>query len=157
MFYNISWQSYWLSVALLITGYYLFVYLVYFRSDIKVNWKVKDRRASKLFLSDNAVNMKGDLLQNDLDESFALPYPETDENIVYAFIDELNAFLDESKRSKCIKEQLLSSIGLLLKKYPTLKDSAFKESVLNVIVTQCESVCSIHLKVEEVVHVWLWK
>jgi hypothetical protein len=70
-------------------------------------------------------------------------------------MDELNAFFEESRRKKVMKEELIYSLQLLLKKYPSLKDSEYKESLSNLIATQCEDTCLVRLNADEVYHVWL--
>ena len=54
-----------------------------------------------------------------------------------------------------MKEELIYSLQLLLKKYPSLKDSEYKESLSNLIATQCEDTCLVRLNADEVYHVWL--
>jgi len=159
MFNNISWQGYWLTIALLSTGYYLTVYLLYFRNDFKVffNRKLSVNNHSHFVspgsdLKQETSNSQPSLFDDAIE--FQSPDPHSEEAIVYACIDEIDAFLKEAKKSKCIKEELIFSLQLILKKYPSLKNSQFKASVTNVIVGQCEHNCSIHLNADDVVRVW---
>ncbi len=141
MINNISWQSYWIWLAVISTGYYLVIYLLYYRHDFKV-WIHR-----KPYYSDGIVSAS---------ESNIQPPVERDaERLIDSCMDELNAFFEESRRKKVMKEELIYSLQLLLKKYPSLKDSEYKESLSNLIATQCEDTCLVRLNADEVYHVWL--
>jgi hypothetical protein len=156
MFNNISWQGYWLSIALLCAGYYLSIYLIYFRNDFKI--LIGRRKPEGSFqVADGATPLKNsqDLSEPYTDvEEFQLPDKNSEEAIVYACIDELDAYFNEAKKGKCDKEEMISSLHSILKKYPSLKHSGYKASVTNVLVGQCEHICSIHLDADDVVRVW---
>jgi hypothetical protein len=141
MFNTISWQSYWTSLALILAIYYLVVYLLYYRSDVKLLFKGAGEKDSFSF-------------RNDTPE-FQQPPTDTEEQIVYSCIDELNAFFEEAKRKRWIKAELMHSLQLILKKYPSLQSSKYKASINTVLTNQCEHICNIHLSAEEVKHVWL--
>lgn len=70
--------------------------------------------------------------------------------MVYACMDEITAYFEAVFKTTCEKEKLINSLQLLLQKYPAIKNSQYKESLTNVIVTQCENRCSIHLSAEDV-------
>lgn len=145
MFNDISWQAYWTTLSLILAGYYLILYLVYFRPDFKVT----------SFLTKLITPVKNH--QQALFDSagdFQRPPEESEEAVVYAYMDELSAFFEQSKKVKCIKEELICALQTLLKKYPTLKTSQYKDSFTNVMVTQCEHMCSIHLSADDLVRVW---
>lgn len=158
MFNNISWQGYWLTIALLSAGYYLTVYLFYFRNDFKVFFNRKNGGNDTLSfvspgkdLEQETTNGEPPLFDG---KEFQSPEQDSEEAIVYACIDEIDAFFKERKKNKCIKEELVFSLQLILKKYPTLKNSQYKASLTNVIVGQCEHNCSIHLNADDVACVW---
>ena len=138
---NISWQGYWIWLAVISTGYYLVIYLLYYRHDLKA-W-IHPRP----YNSDGIVPASESIIQ---------PHVEKDaERLIDSCMDELNAFFEESRRKKVMKEELIYSLQLLLKKYPSLKDSEYKESLTNLIATQCEDTCLVRLDADEVYHVWL--
>ena len=141
MINNISWQGYWITLALISAGYYLVIYLLYYRHDFKV-WIQR-----KPYNSDGIVSASESIIQP--------PAEKNAEPLIDSCIDELNAFFEESRRKKVIKEELIYSLQLLLKKYPSLNDSEYKESLSNLIATQCEDTCLVRLNADEVYHVWL--
>ena len=138
---NISWQGYWIWLAVISAGYYLVIYLLYYRHDLKV-WI--DR---KPYNSDGIVSASESIIQP--------PVEKDAERLIDSCMDELNAFFEESRRKKVMKEELIYSLQLLLKKYPSLKDSEYKESLSNLIATKCEDTCLVRLNADEVYHVWL--
>ncbi|WP_121356762.1 hypothetical protein [Flavisolibacter nicotianae] len=162
MFNNISWQGYWITIALLTAGYYLVIYLLYFRKDFSIEWRKDSKRNEESpFLStspDSAVSFSDAVQQSSLFdnfEEFQRPSADTIEHAVYTCMDEINAYLEEAKRSKCIKEEMLYALYSILKKFPAISTSEYKESVTNVIVNQCEYLCSVHLNADDVVRVWV--
>ena len=141
MINNISWQGYWITLALLLAGYYLTVYVFYFRKDFKVFLNRKQGAGTLSFPG------SGDEGKLSVDKP-------GEEAVVYACIDELDAFFQESKKTKCIKEEIIFSLQLILKKYPSLKTSEYTASLANVIVGQTENICSIHLNSDDLGRVW---
>lgn len=162
MFNNISWQGYWITIALLSAGYYLVVYLLYFRKDFLIEWGKTSKSNGKSPLPPITHDMEPfptDAVQQpslfDNAEEFLRPEPGTIEHTVYACMDEINAYLEEAKRSKCVKEAMLYALRSILQKYPAIAASEYKESVTSVIINQCEFVCAVHLSAEDVVRVWV--
>jgi hypothetical protein len=162
MFNNISWQAYWVTIALLTAGYYLVVYLLYFRKDFSIEWgksaKVRTLSPSLYSTSDRATLASEAVSQPTLfagSEEFQCPQMDTIEHAVYACMDEINAYLTEAKQRKCIKEEMMYSLQSILQKYPAIAVSEYKESLTNVMVNQCEYQCSVHLSADDVVRVWL--
>ena len=141
MINNISWQSYWIWLAVISAGYYLIIYLLYYRHDFKA-WI-----HPKPYNSDGIASASESIIQP--------PVEKDAERLIDSCMDELNAFFEESRRKKVMKEELIYSLQLLLKKYPSLKDSEYKESLTNLIATQCEDTCLVRLNADEVYHVWL--
>ena len=141
MINNISWQGYWIWLAVISAGYYLIIYLLYYRHDFKA-WI-----HPKPYNSDGIASASESIIQPPLEKDA--------ERLIDSCMDELNAFFEESRRKKVMKEELIYSLQLLLKKYPSLKDSEYKESLSNLIATRCEDTCLVRLNADEVYHVWL--
>ncbi|MBO9682082.1 MAG: hypothetical protein J7502_05345 [Flavisolibacter sp.] len=143
MFENISWQSYWTLIAVLSIGYYLTVYLLYFRKGLAnrfqtQNLSVEDlpKTSPSTFISDNENIDKAELQAQ-------------------SCLDEINAFFEEKKKSKTDKNELLHGLHGIARKYSPLKDSPYSDTLSNITITQAESICSVHLGVDEVKAVWL--
>lgn len=163
MFQSISWQGYWLTIALLSVAYYLFIYLLYYRSDFKIWLHRKGQpfpgRDGDLPFRTQEMERAPAAPQSTLFDAapspdFADPEPDSEEGVVYRCMDELQAFFEEARKSHWSKEQLTGSLRRILLKYPSLKTSPYRESLGKVLVNQCEHYCSIHLSAEEAVRVW---
>ena len=131
MFTQISWSSYIVTVLLLSAVYYLFIGYGYYRDDLLK--LVSGKRVTTHDFVSTAFR------QQPLKESFS---------------DEVKAFMNEAAKNKMSKKDILESLQLLFKKYPTLKDSASQESIKNLIVNECASYCCIHLSDEEFSELW---
>jgi hypothetical protein len=151
MFNTISWQAYWMAIALISAGYYLIIILIYFRKDLKLS--AASNTSSFLHSSQKTEDHWSSAASHASD--FAEPEKGTDEHMVYACIDEINAFIQEAKRVKTGKEDFLLSIKVILAKYPTIKKTEYKEAVTSVLISEAAHHCSIHLSEAEVDSVWL--
>jgi hypothetical protein len=163
MFNNISWQGYWTTLALITAGYYLIIYLLFFRKDFKVLW---NRRSN----GNNTASLYSvPALQKEVKESqecferpsllksegtFETPTRDSDRSQAYACRDELNAFFQQSRRNRPVKEELVSALQMILSKYPALKASDYNDPLTSVIIVNSEKICSIHLTEDDVVRVW---
>lgn len=157
MFNTISWQSYWIAIALSSVLYYAMILWLYFRPDL-YSWL--SRKQQRLFRQNSggqsASHGKGTVQPSLFGEvDFDSPAPGTNEHFVYACMDELNAFFESAKARKWSSAGLVYAIRLILSKYPAIRESEYKHSLEQVILTQCELHCSIHLKAEEAVGLWL--
>ena len=126
---NISWQAYWFTISLLAAGYYLAIYLLFFRNDFSVRFA----KAS--------VAKREAVLPTELS-------PE--EHLFNTCLNELTAFFEEAKDTKWNKEELMNSLKGLFRKYSSLNTSEYYGLLTHIVVGQCESNCSIRLSSEEV-------
>lgn len=157
MLNNISWQGYWTTIVLLTLAYYIVLYLVYFRRQLpsllaKRESSPKQPTASPAVASFLQAQNQPSLFPEETADEFTVP--DGEEGIVYACMDELNAYFEGAKKQKIAKPELLFALQRILAKHPSLKQSAYKASLSNVIVSEAEHHCSLHLSEAEVVQVW---
>lgn len=158
---QISWQSYWTTLAIIVVLYYAIVVFLFYRNKL-IFWTQGTASGSRVQQAaaplDNFHEQKIDgnvsLLKDDDRNAFADPQPGSEEHIVYSCMDECNAFFEAAKSSKPVKKDLILSLQQILSKYPTLKSSTYKESISNVIAAQCKQNCVIHLDEEDKVLLW---
>lgn len=143
MFEHISWQTYWTLIAVLSTGYYLAVYLLYFRKGL-----VRRLQTQNLLAEDLTKASPSSSIINNENIDKAEPQAES-------CLDEINAFFEAKKKSKVEMNELLYGLHGIARKYSSLKDSPYSDMLSNIIVTQAQSICSVHLGVDEVKAVWL--
>ena len=75
--------------------------------------------------------------------------------LVHEFVDELNALVNQAGLENIAKDQMLVLLQLLLRKYPGLHQSNFRQELISLIQTECEANCSIHLNAEELDALWI--
>lgn len=164
MFNNISWQGYWLALALTVAFYYLAILLFYYKGKVlQVLFQLKYGARSlatatgtpPVQISGNAPSgVQQPVPTEDLSD-FENPAADSLEYMVYACMDELTAYFEEAKAVRCNKEDILHAIKRIADKYPAIGASEYKSSLSGIISTQCESICSIHLSEGDVHGVWL--
>jgi hypothetical protein len=150
MINKISWQGYWTCIALLLGGYYLAVILLYYRNEVKVLFRSKSLNPYPAPVPKITHSFK----DAGTAPEFPAPLENSDEFIFNTCMDELNAFFEEAKKSKTIKEELLYALQRILQKYPSIKSSQYKESFEKIIVSQCKHICSVHLNERDVACIW---
>lgn len=143
MLHEISWQMYWTTIIVLSFVYYLSVYLLYFRKEagVKSNRSIGSPLAMQ-------TNERGSL------EAESNHEPTVDELQAQSCLDEINAFFEAQKKSKAVTLELINGLHRIAQKYSSLKGSPFETALSNVMVIQAETICSVHLGVEEIMEVW---
>lgn len=137
MFSKISWQNYWTTIALLTAAYYLIIYFLYFRGNFSA-------KVFKTFKINDAIN------------STNTASGKEDEATVFdSCLNELATFFEEAQGRKWIKEELLYALQKILKKYTSLKDSSYEETIQRVTILQCKDICSVHINVGDLNQLWL--
>jgi outer membrane protein assembly factor BamD (BamD/ComL family) len=158
MFNSISWQGYWAFIALTVAVYYLGLFITFRLKD----GLLATRNGRTVWQKQSASPITGSEYQEAVEvaapvlgDDFLYPSPESEEYPVYACVDEVNAYLEEAKRHKSDKAAMIAALGAIVAKYPTIRNSEYRESVTNVIVAQCEHLCFMHLDAEEMDRVWV--
>ena len=160
MFHTISWQTYWQTLVLLLAGYYLAVYLLYYRSDFKIRVHRTSPGSSgpsslpAFYLEKQPHSRTQSSLFEEDAPSTQDPGRDREEQIVYSCMDELMAFFEQAGRSKWAKEELIQALHRILRKYPALTTSSYKESLSKALASGCAHHCSVHLDAEDVARVW---
>ena len=147
MFTEISWGSYITIVAVLITGYYLFVGFRYYQGDLLQLLSGKkmspDNRAS---FTEIKKNRKENLQE-------AIEKPNLFQ-LAQSVSDEIQAFLHEGARNKLNGGEVMKGLHHLLGKYPDLKNSSFSEIIENLIINECEINFSMQLDTAQTKALW---
>jgi hypothetical protein len=154
MLSSISWQEYWITVVISCISYYVVVYLTCFRGNWKLNSSFqKGKKIGFVNSETKADQALSTMANNEMDQSSKIN--NTEDLAAGACLDEINAFFENQKGSKTVKREMMFSLYTLLQKYPSLRNSEYKEALNRVIATQSEVICSIHLSAEELKGVWL--
>lgn len=69
-------------------------------------------------------------------------------------LDEMKAYFLQGEKAINNKEEILSDIRKILKKYPEIQDSELKSSFQNFLILDCENSCSVALSEDDVNRLW---
>ena len=164
MFNSISWTDYITTVVLLLMAYYVFVGIKFYSLELRNLFSGKNRidfrRTSKNSLhKDEQTDVPVHLTQAELfAASINSSSADEDDDIMFQQVGELTAKLKEAIAQAVdknfIKEELLLSLQLVVKKYAVLKGSHFQLPINNLIASECEKYGYIQLSAEERLMLW---
>lgn len=149
---SVSWHSYWMAIITVSIIYYIVVYALYYRTAIR---SVFSGKQFETFSANAALTNADEAIPKSIDGSLEGFKSEVEDHVIYDCMEELNTYFENQKKSMAIKTELMHGLQTILHKYPSLKNSEYKESLSNVIAVQCENICSIHLTADELKGVWM--
>ena len=135
MIKQISWASYWITIAVAVSLYYIMVGLKFYFPEIKELF-------SKKFIPGSNAFSKS---KTESDELFPL---------LNQLTQELKMFLENAVERNLKRQEILHAIQLLLRKYPLIKTTSFQGIVTSYIINECSNHCSIHLEEADVIRMW---
>ncbi|UPZ36492.1 hypothetical protein MUB18_20615 [Sphingobacterium sp. PCS056] len=156
MLNQFTWIDYFIGICVAMVIYYLWLAIKYFRNDIThaILSKSDERFGSDLFEDEYqdvtevrpaSVMQDGTAILNTLDSDF--------EEIEF-LIQKLKKVIADTSKSKPVKAEFKEYLRLVLKEYPSVKDSALRESVNELIVAETEKYGIVILSREEVDVLW---
>ena len=156
MFTNISWTDYFITVTILLAIYYLFVGIRYYSEDIKDLLSGKRKLNLNTALPYNSIGEYPSTIEGNSHPSEASFEEKTDEEFIEVehLIERLKALIADASRRKMIPQEFKQYLSLVLKEYPSVKNSSLRASVNELIVSECEKCETVTLKEEEVDLLW---
>lgn len=154
MFTNISWTDYFITVAILLAIYYLFIGIRYYSGDIK------DLLSGKRTLKfKGAVPATGSRYnQNDeQNPSAAVGFENTSDGEfteVEHLIERLKSIIEDAFQRKIILQEFKQDVSSVLKEYPSVKYSPLRSSINEFIVSECQKYEGVTLTIEDVELLW---
>ena len=158
MFTNISWGNYIVVVVLLATIWYLFVGLRFYFDDIKEIATGKRKLQFRGLKKENYQEFPSKLNEHDLPKSSSSEssFGEFDTTFedVDVLVERLKNVITNAAKNKLLKPEFNGNIRLVLRDYPTVKNSPFSSSVSELIVSECEKIHFIILSQKEAEALW---
>lgn len=155
MFTNISWGNYIVVVVLLLAGWYLFVGLRFYFDDIKEIVTGKRKLQFRRLGNTNYQEPQSELNYLDFEintsESVA---SDTIFKEVDGLVKQLKNVITDATQRKLIKQEFQDYMRLTLTAYPLLRNSPYRSSVDELIVSECEKQGAILLSQQEVEALW---
>jgi len=149
----ISWNMYWVATAATVGSYYLIIYWLFFRGR-------KGRRGSKkgATVSGLSTNARAGLSDKETGSAERSGQPVGPEAMlqtqVHDMVDELGAFLRQAGKEKIDKAGLIAGVQKIVKKYPLIKESGFREGIQNLVAVTVEEHCACRLSADELRRIW---
>lgn len=158
MFTNISWGNYIVVIILLLTSWYLFVGFRFYFDDFKEVISGKRKLQFRRLGDPNY----GDFQSEENDQETPSPtssqpaFGEFDTIFqdVDALVARLKSFIADAAKKKLVKKEFTYYLQLLLREYPSVKDSAFRSSVSELIITECKTLGAISVTQAEAEGLW---
>ena len=156
MFTNISWTDYFITVTILLAIYYLFVAIRYYAGDVKDMLSGKRKLNLKTAISYNSKGEYPLTIERNTHPSEASFEETTDKNFteVEHLIERLKGLIADASHRKMIPQEFKQYLSLVLKEYPSVKNSSLRASVNELIVSECEKCGTVILTEDEVDLLW---
>ena len=135
MLNEIAWQTFWLAIMTVFVLYYSVIYWFYFRGNA-ISFHPK--HPGVIESSDAGISRV-----------------QEEDIIVHACLDEISAFIEEKKKYRTVKADVLNGLQHIFQKYPSIKGSSYQEAIQKVIATQCTNSCGIQIDCDDIGKVWL--
>ena len=153
MLTNISWANYTLVVILLVASWYLFVGLRFYFAELK-----NLATGKKMFQFQSFPQVQSNLDYQEAPEGIpsALNAAETDQTFqdVEQLVERLKNVVADAAQRKLPKKEFAYYIRLVLTEYPSVKNSPFRSSVSEFMVSECDKLESLHLTQQEAEALW---
>ncbi|GIQ57871.1 hypothetical protein Flavo103_10070 [Flavobacterium collinsii] len=158
MFTNISWGNYIVVVILLLASWYLFVGFRFYFNYLKEILSRKRKRPLRRLGDPSFGDFQSEEDYQETPES-TISQPtfgefDTTFQDVDTLVTRLKSFIADAVKNKLLKEEFLHYIQLILKEYPSVRDSAFRSSVSELIVTECKTLGGIIVTQTEAEELW---
>ncbi|CAA9195792.1 hypothetical protein [Flavobacterium collinsii] len=158
MFTNISWGNYIIVVILLLASWYLFVGFRFYFDDFKEIISGKRKLQLRGFENPDDQDLKSELDYKESPQTISDPTSlgefDTTFQDVDALVARLKTFIADAAKKKLVKKEFTYYLQLLLREFPSVKNSPFNSSISELIVSECGKLESITLTQKEAEALW---
>lgn len=145
-------------VILLLASWYLFVGFRFYFDDLKEVISGKRKLQFRGFENPNYQDIEPELKDQDSPEliSNQTSFGEFDTTFqdVDTLVARLKSFITDAAKKKLVKKEFTYYLQLLLREFPSVKNSPFNSSISELIVSECEKLESITLTQKEAEALW---
>ncbi|WP_374175306.1 hypothetical protein [Flavobacterium tructae] len=158
MFTNISWGNYIVVIILLLASWYLFVGFRFYFDDFKEIITGKRKLQFRGFENPYDQDLRSELNYQESPEAISDPTSlgefDTTFQDVDALVVRLKSFINDATKKKLVKKEFTYYLQLLLREFPSVKNSPFSSSISELIVVECDKLESITLTQKEAETLW---
>jgi hypothetical protein len=153
MFTNISWGNYTIVVVLLGVSWYLFVGLKFYFTELKdiATGKRKFQFRSYPEIQSNSSYQESS--DTSLSQSFLTESDQTFQDVDH-LVERLKNVVADAAQRKLLQQEFVDYLRLVLIEYSSVKNSPFRSSVSELIVSECDKLDFIHLTQQEAEGLW---
>jgi hypothetical protein len=140
MFTNISWLQFFMVAAPVISAYYLYVAIRYYRSSIQelLNRHARENDPETF---DDGKDIAAAEHDPPLPVSQEEPLPEADDELQFDLIEklvgELKARITQAGRENLMKGELAAALSENIRNYPELRNTPYKRQINELILFEC--------------------
>lgn len=158
MFTNISWSNYIFVIILLLASWYLFVGFRFYFDDLKEVLSGKRKLQFRGFENSTSQDTEPELNYKEspkvMSEQTSFGEFDTTFQDVDTLVGRLKTFIADAAKKKLVKKEFTYYLQLLLREFPSVKNSPFNSSVSELIVSECDKLESINLTQKEAEALW---
>lgn len=158
MFTNISWGNYIVVVILLLASWYLFVGFRFYFDELKEIITGKRKLQFRGFENPSYEDSQSELNYQESPEAISeqTSFGEFDTTFqdVDTLVARLKTFITDAAKKKLVKKEFTYYLQLLLREFPSVKNSPFNSSISELIVSECAKLESINLTQKEAEALW---
>lgn len=158
MFTNISWGNYIVVVILLLASWYLFVGFRFYFDDLKEVISGKRKLQFRGFENPSYEDSQSELNYHESPEAISeqTSFGEFDTTFqdVDTLVARLKSFIADAAKKKLVQKEFTYYLQLLLREFPSVKNSPFNSSISELIVSECDKLESITLTQKEAEALW---
>jgi hypothetical protein len=152
MLNKISWSYFLFLIASIVSVYYLYILLFYYRKEIIA---LGSRKKSVLGNNSSYTSAISNSNQN---RSEPEPNNETDAQqsftAVHELLEDLKVIFQRASKTKMIKEELIQAIGSKLKTYPLPIESELVEDINTHLIMEAKEKCQLDFSPEDLKGIW---
>lgn len=153
MLKNISWANYTLVVVMLAASWYLFVGLRFYFAELKDLATGKKKLPSRSF-SQEQSNLEHLETPNGIPSSLNETHTDQAFQDVEDLVEKLKNLVVDASQRKLPKKEFMYYLIMVLNEFQTVKNSPFRASICELIVSECDKLERIHLTQQEVDVLW---
>jgi len=152
MFTNISWYTYTFVVAGSSALYYLYVGIRYYAGDLKGAIEKRKQPQSRPALSEEFTDTPVSVEAVRQDAQDDGPSDEYDD--VEQVIERIQKTVNEASQRNADPKELKEYLHLVFQEFPSLKESAFRASINELVASECEKYGAVRLSEDAVDELW---
>lgn len=160
MLSGITWTDYFIGMGILITAYYAYVMIRYYPEELKsILRSGQKQRSEQMTVSDMFIQTAegySDDSEYATNEYDIMENAEEDNEFmqVEELVTSITNTVEKASKNGMVKGEFKQMLRMVLREKPTVKDSPFRQSINDLIVSECSKYGTYTLSAKEVDVLW---